>query len=67
VEIDRKLRRFYALFLTRGPNINAIPDADLADLGMTRDEARALLSQPDFPWGEFEDELSPRSLRQARP
>ena len=57
MEIDSRLTRFYGLFLAYGRNISAVPDDFLADMGMTHEEARALVSRQDFPWGELEDRI----------
>jgi hypothetical protein len=58
VEVDEKLLEFYALFLVYQRDIRGIPDAELAERGFTRDQARAALSRPDFPWGELDAELA---------
>lgn len=58
MEIDEKLLEFYALLLAYGRNFNAIPDAELAERGFTRDQARAALNRQDFPWGELDAELA---------
>src|SRR5262245_43745189 len=60
MEITPQLIKFYALFLAYGRNITAIADDMLADIGMTQQDARALLSRQDFPWAELDDELSRR-------
>ena len=52
MEVPRRLKAFYAHLLIRDRNINAFTADDWKVLGMSEDEGRALLSQPDFPWAE---------------
>ena len=52
VDVDRRLKRFYGHLLVRERNVNAFTADDWRIAGMSEEEGRALLSQPDFPWAE---------------
>jgi hypothetical protein len=64
VEVDEKLLELYALCkVFQDPQLGAvdirrIPDAELAECGFTRDQAKTALSRQDFPWGELDAELA---------